>query len=75
MVYAYAVDHLGFRAAHFDVRKENERVWAFHERFGERRVGETDRDYLYSIKHSEIEESRFRYRRFLGADLIVEHIG
>ena len=27
MVYAYAVDHLGFTAAHFDVRKGNERVW------------------------------------------------
>lgn len=34
MVYAYAIDHLGFKAAHFDVRKGNERVWRFHERFG-----------------------------------------
>src|SRR5690606_12411597 len=34
MVYAYAIDHLGFTAAHFDVRKGNERVWQFHERFG-----------------------------------------
>lgn len=40
MVYAYAIDHLGFAAAHFDVRKGNERVWRFHERFGAKRVAE-----------------------------------
>lgn len=30
----------GLLAAHFDVRKANERVWAFHERFGGVRIGE-----------------------------------
>jgi len=44
MVYALGIDHLGFRRAHFDVRKRNERVWTFHERCGARRVGETDDD-------------------------------
>ena len=47
MVYAYAVDHLGFKSAHFDVRKGNEKVWQFHERFGARRVEETAKDHLY----------------------------
>lgn len=45
-VYAYAVDHLGFTAAHFDVRRGNERVWKFHERFGAVRVDENEEDYF-----------------------------
>lgn len=45
MVYAYAVDHLGSKAAHFEVRKGNERVWQFHERFGAVRTSETDLEY------------------------------
>ncbi len=65
MVYAYAVDHLGFKAAHFDVRKGNERVWQFHERFGARRTSENELDYFYNIDSEAIAASRKRYERFL----------
>jgi len=65
MVYAYAVDHLGFQAAHFDVRKANERVWQFHERFGAIRVDENDTDFFYIINLDAITESRLRYKQFL----------
>ena len=35
MVYQFAgAVSLGFTRAHFDVRKGNESVWKFHERFG-----------------------------------------
>lgn len=71
MVYAYAVDHLGFQAAHFDVRKGNERVWQFHERFGARRNGETDLDYLYVLSLDAIEAARVRYAKFLPAGVTV----
>jgi RimJ/RimL family protein N-acetyltransferase len=71
MVYAYAVDHLGFKGAHFDVRKGNERVWQFHERFGAQRTGETELDYLYRIEATAIEASRIRYRRFLEGSVTV----
>lgn len=71
MVYAYAVDHLGFTSAHFDVRKGNERVWRFHERFGARRVEETDQDYLYRLDSAAIAESRIRYQRFLEGSVEV----
>ena len=33
MVYAYALDHLGFEPAHVDVRNANEKVWRVYERF------------------------------------------
>lgn len=53
MVYAYAVDHLGFAAAHFDVRKGNERVWQFHERFGAVRAAESEIDYFYKLDNEQ----------------------
>jgi hypothetical protein len=60
MVYAYAVDHVGFQAAHFDDRKGNERVWEFHERFGAQRISETEVDYHYKIESEAIAASRQR---------------
>lgn len=71
MVYAYAVDHLGFESSHFDVRKGNTRVWQFHERFGARRIAETELDYLYQIDAASIFASRQRYQRFLGDGVSV----
>ena len=71
MVYAYAVDHLGFTAAHFDVRKGNERVWQFHERFGAVRTAESDLDYFYQLDGKAIAASRERYRRFLEGSVSV----
>lgn len=72
MVYAYAIDHLGFHQAHFDVRKGNESVWRFHERFGAERTGETEQDYYYRIGEREIVTARQRYMKFLPEPLIVE---
>jgi len=71
MVYAYAVDHLGFKAAHFEVRKGNERVWQFHERFGAVRTSETELEYHYQIEAAAIAASRTRYRRFLEGTVTV----
>ena len=56
---------LGFRNAHFNVRKGNESVWKFHERFGAVRTGETEEDYLYKISNSSIQKSLKKYSRYL----------
>lgn len=72
MVYAYAGDHLGFTASHFDVRKGNERVWQFHERFGAKRFGETNLDYLYRLNLAAIRTARLRYQKFLPNGVNVE---
>ncbi len=71
MVYAYAVEHLSFQSAHFDVRKGNESVWLFHERFGARRISETDMDYLYTLDTQSIKASCFRYSKYLPYGIIV----
>jgi RimJ/RimL family protein N-acetyltransferase len=71
MVYSYAVDALGFQATHFDVRKGNERVWNFHERFGAKRIAETDLNYYYTLDRQSIERSRMIYAKFLPNDVAV----
>ena len=64
IVYNYSF-LLGFQKAHFEVRKGNESVWKFHERFGAVRTGETEEDYLYKISNSSIKKSLKNYSRFL----------
>jgi RimJ/RimL family protein N-acetyltransferase len=72
MVYSYAVHHLRFSSAHFDVRKGNESVWKFHERFGAQRVSEDTTDYFYTLDLSSIKKSMEVYSRFLPKPVIVE---
>lgn len=64
MVYRYALA-LGFTRSRFDVRKGNESVWKFHERFGAKRTGETELDYLYDIDKPAILDALERYRKQL----------
>lgn len=71
MVYAYAVDYLGFKRAHFKVHKSNQRVWEFHERFGAQRVDEAEGEYLYSVSLTAIEQSRIKYAKFLAGSVAV----
>ena len=73
MVYAYAVDHLGFEAAHFDVRKANDRVCKFHDRFGAAITTTTELDNFYSLSHQSIKESRIRYSKFLPDGVQIEN--
>lgn len=72
MVYSYAVDHLGFRAAHFDVRRGNEKVWQFHERFGAVRVSEDELDYFYELGLDAIRDSLEKYKKHLPQPVAVE---
>lgn len=65
MAYAYAIDVLKFKEAHFDVRKENVAVWKFHESFGATRVRESEEDFFYTLDNKSIEISRKRYKNFL----------
>ena len=65
MVYAYAINYLKFQSAHFDVRKGNESVWRFHERFGAIRVVSTENDYIYTIDGNTITQARRKYIKFL----------
>ena len=71
MVYAYALDHLGFEQAHFDVRAANEKVWKFHERFGAKRVGGSGFSYTYEIANHAIRGSLLRYGKYLNHGVLI----
>jgi hypothetical protein len=73
IVYAYAVDHLGFEATHFAVRKAIEPVCKFHERFGATITMTTDVDNFYSLSHQVIEESRIRLSKLLPEGVQIEN--
>lgn len=66
LVYEYAFYQLGFKRAHFDVRKENARVVDFHQRFGAKIVDEDELDYFFEYDLSAYEQVKKRYQRFLA---------
>lgn len=70
MVYAYGL-FCGFDRSHFDVRKENVKVWQYHERMGALRVGEDGPDYLYEMGNDAIHQMFSRYKARVGNRIIV----
>jgi len=71
MVYATGLA-LGFTAAHFEVRKDNVKVWQYHERCGAERVGETAEDYLYAISELAIQALFTRYQSRMNGPVTVD---
>ncbi|MEM6440114.1 MAG: GNAT family N-acetyltransferase [Pseudomonadota bacterium] len=65
MVYAYAVDHLGFARAHFGVRLGNEKVLRFHARMGARELRRDARDAFFEMTPEAIRSARESLDRFL----------
>jgi RimJ/RimL family protein N-acetyltransferase len=71
LVYHFGLS-LGFNRAHFDVRKGNQSVWKFHERFGAIRISETNEDYLYNISLENIQQSLKKYVKYLPNGFAIE---
>ena len=71
MVYHFGLE-LGFQGAHFEVRRGNERVWQYHERFGATRVGEDELNYYYEIDSAAIEAAIQRYSSRLPNGVRIE---
>lgn len=49
IAFEYGFDHLGFRACHFDVRKNNTTAVSYYDRMGAVRTSESDIDYFYTF--------------------------
>lgn len=64
MVYRYAL-HLGFRRAHFDVRRENASVRQFHLRLGAVATGEDDDNVYFEMSHEAILHALDHYKKYL----------
>ncbi|MFT0891076.1 GNAT family N-acetyltransferase [Pseudochelatococcus sp. G4_1912] len=65
LIYDFAFFSLHYPKAHFDVRKNNERVVEFHKRFGARIVDENELDYFFEYDRDAYSAIRSKYLRFL----------
>lgn len=66
LIYEFGFGQLGYKNAHFDVRKGNERVIAFHQRFGAVIVNEDELNYYFNYTLEEYLKIKHKYRRFLN---------
>lgn len=64
-IYELGFYSLGFKKSHFDVRKGNDKVIAFHQRFGARIVKENELDYFFNFEKSDYEIIKEKYKRYL----------
>jgi hypothetical protein len=73
LVYWLATKYWHFRASHFQVRRDNTSVLAFHEKFGAERVTQTteEAEIHLRIGQAQIERSLKRYARYVPAEVIV----
>jgi RimJ/RimL family protein N-acetyltransferase len=63
LVYRCGFEELHFAQSHFEVRKDNARVVAFHRRFGAQVVGEDERNYSFRFAKADFPTARQRYER------------
>ena len=69
LIYEKAFYSLGFNRSHFDVRKENKSVIAFHKRMGAVIVSESDIDYFFIYTKDKFEHIKPKYKKYYN-DLI-----
>ena len=64
-IYEFGFYSLGFEKSHFDVRKENDKVIAFHQRFGAKIIDEDKLNYFFNFEKSDYEITKEKYKRYL----------
>jgi RimJ/RimL family protein N-acetyltransferase len=64
-IYEFGFYNLKFQKSHFDVRKGNDKVIAFHQRFGAKIVDEDELDYFFNFEKNDYEITKERYKRYL----------
>ena len=64
-IYEFGFYSLGFEKSHFDVRKGNDKVIAFHERFGAKIIDENEIEYFFNFEKNDYERTKQKYKRYL----------
>lgn len=64
-IYEFGFYGLGFEKSHFDVRKGNDKVIAFHQRFGAKIVDENELDYFFNFEKSDYEITKEKYKKYI----------
>lgn len=65
LIYEYAFYTLGFKKSHFDVRKGNEKVIAFHKRLGADITNEDEQNFYFKYDLNSYEIIKPKYNKFL----------
>ena len=64
-IYEFGFYDLKFKKSHFDVRKGNDKVVAFHQRFGAKIINEDELDYFFNFEKNDYEITKEKYKRYL----------
>ena len=64
-IYEFGFYNLGFEKSHFDVRKGNDKVIAFHQRFKKKIIDEDELDYFFNFTKIDYKITKERYKRYL----------
>jgi RimJ/RimL family protein N-acetyltransferase len=63
LAYRCGFEELGFARSHFEVDKANDRVVAFHQRFGATVVREDEKNYYFQFSRTDFESACLRYAK------------
>jgi RimJ/RimL family protein N-acetyltransferase len=66
LVYEFGFGELSYKKSHFDVRKGNERVIAFHKRLGATAIGEDELNLYFNYSLKNYLKIKQKYRRYLN---------
>ncbi len=64
-IYEFAFYKRKFTQSHFEVQKGNDKVIAFHKRFGAEVVDENEDEYFFIISKAIYEKTKQRYKRYI----------
>ena len=65
-MYEFGFGELGYKQAHFDVKKGNGRVIAFHQRFGASISHTGELNYYFNYKVEGYMQIKQKYKRYLN---------
>jgi len=64
-VYQFAFYQLDFLQSNFEVRRGNEKVISFHQRFGAKIVGSNEKEYLFNFTKEDYDRAKIKYKRYI----------
>jgi len=64
-IYEFGFYNLGYKKSHFEVQKGNDKVIAFHQRFGAIIIDEDDKEVFFNFEKKNYEITKEKYKRYL----------
>lgn len=64
-IYEFGFYRLKFEKSHFKVQKGNDKVIAFHQRFGAKIIDENEKEVFFNFQRSDYEITKKKYKRYL----------